>query len=79
MIKTEPDKIRDMLQGCKIVVPDYQRAYSWEKEHLETFRADMEDFIGSRNGYYLGHLVSYSQSFYQTQAYLKRLSQLLRI
>lgn len=57
MIKTEPDKIRDMLQGCKIIVPDYQRAYSWEKEHLETFKRDMEDFIGSRNGYYLGHFL----------------------
>ena len=59
--------IRGMLAGNKIVVPNYQRAYSWEtpkekddrKRHTDVFLADLNEY---RKGnvetpYYFGHFL----------------------
>ncbi|MDE2800281.1 MAG: DUF262 domain-containing HNH endonuclease family protein [Gemmatimonadota bacterium] len=36
--------IRDLFEGSKIFnIPKYQRAYAWEKEHLEDFVDDIEN------------------------------------
>ena len=36
----------------KFVIPEYQRAYSWEKTQREQFLEDLRDAVSS---YYLGH------------------------
>lgn len=55
--------IRRMMSGNTIVVPDYQRAYSWEvKERgaqVQVFLEDLLDYIhsGSHTPYYFGHFL----------------------
>ena len=50
--------IRNMLAGNKIVVPDYQRAYSWDTDdQVATFLQDLEEFYESSAEYYLGHFL----------------------
>lgn len=58
--------IRNMMAGNKIVVPSYQRAYSWDTSftkaergnHVNTFMADLDDFIKSNaKSYYFGHFL----------------------
>ena len=50
--------IRNMLAGNKIVVPDYQRAYSWDIDpQITTFLQDLEEFYDSSAEYYLGHFL----------------------
>ena len=60
-----------MLAGNKIVVPAYQRAYSWEtalsktdrKHHVNTFICDLEDFAKSNaEAYYFGHFLFRAKS-----------------
>lgn len=63
--------IRSMLAGNKIVVPAYQRAYSWETalskadrgHHVNTFICDLEDFAKSNaEAYYFGHFLFRAKS-----------------
>ncbi len=59
--------IRKMLAGNQIVVPTYQRAYSWEtpkeksdrKTHTDVFLADLEEYNKSnaKTPYYFGHFL----------------------
>lgn len=59
--------IKRMMAGNKIVVPSYQRAYSWdtpiEKEHKNThtdvFLSDLEEYKKSNanSPYYFGHFI----------------------
>lgn len=59
--------IKQMLAGNIIVVPSYQRAYSWETEtekgrtpkHVNVFLSDLEDYIKSTttSPYYFGHFL----------------------
>ena len=49
----------DVLRMGKIIIPAYQRAYSWGEKQLEEFIADLNDHqqrIGQGN-YYLGHFI----------------------
>ena len=60
-------KIREMLSGNKIIVPDYQRAYSWDtpqperdiETHTDVFLSDLEEYIKSSTSspYYFGHFL----------------------
>ena len=57
--------IKDLLAGNRIIVPDYQRAYSWvtteknDNGHVNTFLNDLVDYInsGSHAPYYFGHFL----------------------
>lgn len=59
--------IRRMMQGNRIIVPDYQRAYSWDtdpenKDHrrqVNAFLTDLEDYLRSEvsTPYYFGHFL----------------------
>lgn len=51
--------IRKMIAGCTIAVPDYQRAYSWDKKQTDQFVADLNDYINKEipSQYYLGHFL----------------------
>jgi uncharacterized protein with ParB-like and HNH nuclease domain len=62
--------IRKMIAGNRIVVPTYQRAYSWEtpiknsprKTHTDVFITDLEEYrksyaISSISPYYFGHFM----------------------
>ena len=59
--------IRRMMQGNRIIVPDYQRAYSWDtdpedKDHrrqVNAFLIDLEDYLRSEvpTPYYFGHFL----------------------
>ena len=57
--------IKDLLAGNRIIVPDYQRAYSWvtteknDSGHVNIFLNDLLDYIksGSLAPYYFGHFL----------------------
>ena len=59
--------IRKMMAGNKIVVPSYQRAYSWEtpaektdrNTQTDVFLSDLEEYSksNSRSPYYFGHFL----------------------
>lgn len=57
--------IKQMLKDGHIIVPDYQRAYSWEADvnaktalHVNVFLSDLEDYIELPVGtYYFGHFL----------------------
>lgn len=58
--------ISTLLAGKSIVVPSYQRAYSWDTDELEkspkqvnTFMLDLKDYVNSQSAtpYYLGHFL----------------------
>jgi len=52
----EPTTIRKLFsdQDRKFKIPAYQRAYSWEKEHVLQFIQDLRD---ASQDYYLGHFL----------------------
>jgi len=41
-----------------IHVPDYQRAFSWEKRQIELFIDDLKEYQGCDKGYYFGHFIA---------------------
>ena len=58
--------ISAMLSGKSIVVPNFQRAYSWETDSIDksqkqvnTFLSDLQDYVNSQTStpYYLGHFL----------------------
>ena len=58
--------ISSMLSGKSIVVPNYQRAYSWEtdltdksQKQVNTFLSDLQDYVNSKSPtpYYIGHFL----------------------
>jgi hypothetical protein len=68
---SHPKNIGDLLSGnerARIVVPQFQRGYSWEKKHVEAFWNDISSFQREskvKDGpvkYFLGPIVILSQS-----------------
>jgi hypothetical protein len=51
--------IRAMMAGNKIVVPTYQRAYSWDTSFQRVFLQDLEEYSKSNanSPYYFGHFL----------------------
>ena len=58
--------ISAMLSGKRIVVPNYQRAYSWDTDssdnnpkQVNTFLSDLQDYVKSHSStpYYFGHFL----------------------
>jgi hypothetical protein len=52
--------IKSMLSGTRIIVPSYQRAFSWDVgSQVDVFLSDLEDYIGSTSvsSYYFGHFL----------------------
>jgi hypothetical protein len=52
--------IKSMLSGTRIIVPSYQRAFSWDVgSQVNVFLSDLEDYIGSTSvsSYYFGHFL----------------------
>ena len=51
------DNIKDLFNPEKIefLIPDYQRAYSWEDKNIRQFIEDIEDNNTYKKQYYLGH------------------------
>ena len=59
--------IRKMMAGNKIIVPAYQRAYSWDtpvetsdrNTQTDVFLSDLEEYSGSNaiSPYYFGHFL----------------------
>lgn len=53
-------KIEDLFKResvSKIVVPPYQRAYSWEEKQLMEFINDIKEYAQKDKNYYLGHFI----------------------
>ena len=44
--------------AVSVRVPDYQRAYSWEKKQIELFLGDLVKYQGVDKGYYFGHFIA---------------------
>jgi hypothetical protein len=42
--------------AVQVSVPDYQRAFSWEKKQIELFISDLVKYLGARS-YYFGHFI----------------------
>ena len=51
--------IRRMMAGNTVIVPKYQRAYSWDEKQRTQFVKDLDDYIssGSKTPYYFGHFL----------------------
>src|SRR5271169_6794821 len=55
-------------ERARLIVPPFQRPYSWEKKHIESFWADLVDFFNDLNGpkprdkYFLGPIVTLTKS-----------------
>jgi len=49
--------------GMSFFIPDYQRAYSWEKEQCEQFFNDLYEQSKSENNYYLGNIIVEKNNF----------------
>ncbi len=52
--------IRKMLANGQIIVPSYQRAYSWERDkQVSQFLQDLEEYRKSQShsAYYFGHFL----------------------
>lgn len=47
--------LKDLFKSKKLIVPSYQRAYSWEETQLKQFISDILE-IGNKN-YYFGHFI----------------------
>ncbi len=67
----QPKNIGEMLgrnESARIVVPEFQRGYSWEKKHVEAFWSDVTEFQkqsetrGGPEKYFLGPIVFRSES-----------------
>ena len=45
-LNAEQKTIGELLgkRGTKFLIPDYQRPYSWEREHCETLWDDITDY-----------------------------------
>lgn len=46
----------DKKAAVPILVPDYQRAYSWEQKQVKLFINDLKEYQ-SKKGYYFGHFI----------------------
>ena len=52
------ETVNKFFEGKKIFeIPTYQRAYSWEKSHLETFLDDLKRHIKNKSDYYYGNFL----------------------
>lgn len=50
--------LKEFFQGDKqFLIPVYQRAYSWEKSHWETFLEDLEEATKGENHYFFGNVL----------------------
>ncbi len=58
-ITAEPRKMRDIVAGDGYYyIPDYQRPYEWEEEHVEDFWTDLtKAFERKEDGYFLDKLI----------------------
>lgn len=53
---TFKDIFIDQKSDQPVAVPDYQRAYSWEKKQIDLFMHDLKSHQ-ERGGYYFGHFI----------------------
>ena len=63
--------IRQLFTGNRIIVPKYQRAYSWDtpqegsdrRTHTDVFLKDLEEYLNSNSEspYYFGHFLLMSK------------------
>jgi uncharacterized protein with ParB-like and HNH nuclease domain len=59
-LNAEQKYIRDIFSGkLEYIIPPYQRAYSWSKEHCEVLLEDLKNAFLENNehGYFLGNIV----------------------
>jgi uncharacterized protein with ParB-like and HNH nuclease domain len=55
---TETEDLNTILQTYQYEIPQFQRNYSWEKEHVEDFWNDAWDTINeNNNNYYFGPMI----------------------
>ena len=53
-IMSENDTLEKLIYGGTFEIPEYQRAYSWEKPQWEQF---IDDLKNVQEKYYLGHFL----------------------
>lgn len=54
----EHETARSLFAGfCPFQVPAYQRAYAWEREHVDQFISDLREHPADKQPYYLGHFL----------------------
>lgn len=60
--KSEHQTFESLFYGnaaaSNIRIPDYQRAYSWEKKQIDLFINDLIDYHKTDSGYYFGHFIA---------------------
>ena len=74
-LNAEQKTIGELLgkRGTKFLIPDYQRPYSWEREHCETLWDDITDFSfpfdhdfdSNNDKYFLGTILTFQNDSYE--------------
>ncbi len=50
--------VKELLNGYKLIIPPYQRVYSWEEKQYEQFWLDIKDFSEQKSSrYFIGHIL----------------------
>ena len=50
--------LREIVRNRFFVIPDYQRGYSWEEEHLDDLKKDIQNLYNSDHKHYTGTIVA---------------------
>ena len=50
-------KFSECIKDKKFIVPDYQRAFIWEKEQVDLFIQDLKECVENNVKYYYGHFI----------------------
>jgi len=56
-IESQDKRIDQLLKGGTFIIPRFQRAYSWEPEHINQFWNDILDNLSE--SYFIGSMVVY--------------------
>lgn len=59
IIETRDEQVDDLLRSSYLLIPRFQRPYSWVSENIEDFWSDV--FIENDEGYFIGTFVVYKE------------------
>jgi uncharacterized protein with ParB-like and HNH nuclease domain len=59
ILEPAPTNIRKLLKRDEIIIPDYQRSFSWQDEQVDEFMEDLENSVDNDQVWFLGILYTH--------------------